>query len=255
LTIEATTAHFRDRLRGQELLLGCFGIELAAAAVPEALAQSNFDALIIDTEHSAFGFDQVSGLVTACRAAGLAALIRVSDGSRANVTRAADIWPDGLMFPGVETEEQARAAVEVAKYAPLGQRGVCPMLRYERLVTTRYATLNDQLALVLQVEGEAALSETPKIARVPGVDAIFVGVYDLSQSLGLPGQIEHPRVLEAGRQLRRELPETTALGVYVSSPAMARAWLEAGATFIAYATDALLLLAGCEAAARSVLAK
>jgi 4-hydroxy-2-oxoheptanedioate aldolase len=236
-----------------EFLLGCFGVELAASAVPEALMQSGFDVLIVDTEHSAFGLGQVSNLVTACRAAGLAAVVRVSDHARTTVTRAADMWPDGLMFPGVGSEAEARAIVEVAKYAPLGRRGVCPMVRYEPL-TNRYETLNDRLALVLQIEGEAALSEAPKIAGVRGVDAVFVGVYDLAQSLGLAGQIEHPRVLEAGRRLRSELPDTTALGVYVSNPAMAHAWLDIGATFIAYSTDALLFLAGCKAAAQSVLA-
>lgn len=249
---EATPAvvpTFRQRLREQELILGCFGIELAAAAVPEALAQSGFDVLVVDTEHSAFGLEQVAQLVTACRAAGLNALVRVSDEARARVTRAADMSPSGLMFPGIESVAQARAAVEVAKYVPLGRRGVCPMLRYERLGEGRYQQLNEELALVLQVEGKRGLENAAEIAAVEGVDAIFVGVYDLSHALGLPGQIDHPRVVEEGRRLRERLPIRTALGVYVANADMARTWRAIGATFIAYATDALLLLAGCQAAA------
>jgi 4-hydroxy-2-oxoheptanedioate aldolase len=157
------------------------------------------------------------------------------------------------MIPGVESEEEARAVVELAKYAPLGRRGVCPMLRYEPL-EDRYTLLNERLALLLQVEGESGVEAAAAIARVPGVDCVFVGVYDLSQSLGVPGQIEHPDVLDAGRRLSRDLPSDRALGVYVSSPSMARTWREAGATFLAYATDALLLLSGCREAARAVYA-
>lgn len=243
---------FRQRLRDRELVLGCFGIELAATAVPEALAQSGFDVLVVDTEHSAFGLEQVAHLVTACRAVGLNALVRVSDEARARVTRAADMYPNGLMFPGIESVAQARAAVEVAKYMPLGRRGVCPMLRYERLGESRYEQLNEELALVLQVEGKGGLENAAEIAAVDGVDAIFVGVYDLSHALGLPGQIDHPEVVEEGRRLRDKLPARTALGVYVANADMARTWRTLGATFIAYATDALLLLAGCRAAAAAL---
>lgn len=246
----AAHQRFRDRLRHREPLLGCFGIELASPAVPHALAQAGFDALIVDTEHSAFSLDQVLGLVTACHAAGLAALVRVNDVSRSSVTRAADMWPDALMFPGIESEAQARAAVELARYAPLGRRGVCPMLRYEPL-TNRYEALNESLGLILQVEGEAAVKEAAKIARVPGVDCVFVGVYDLAQSLGIPGLIEDPRVSEAGRQVVAELPAGVALGVYASSGPMVETWKAVGATFVAFGTDALLLLAGCQAAAQA----
>jgi len=246
----AAHQHFRDRLRRREPLLGCFGVELASPAVPHALAQAGFDALIVDTEHSAFSLDQVLGLVTACQAAGLAALVRVTDLSRSSVTRAADMWPDALMFPGIESESQARAAVELARYAPLGRRGVCPMLRYGPL-RNPYEALNDRLGLVLQVEGEAAVKEAAKIAGVPGVDCVFIGVYDLAQSLGIPGLIEDSSVLEAGRQVLAELPTGVALGVYVSSATMAQTWKAVGATFLAYATDALLLLAGCQAAAQA----
>jgi len=244
-----TNETFRDRLLRRDLLLGSFGVELAAAAVPEALAQSGFDLLIVDMEHSAFGLDQVAQLVTACRASGLASVVRVSDHSRSAITRVADMWPDGIMFPGVESAEQAQAIVEASKYAPIGSRGVCPMVRYSALPENRYEILNDRLALILQIEGRAALAQAAAIANLAGVDALFVGTYDLSQSLGITGRVDDPRVLEAGRELRALLPETTALGVYVWSGEMARQWREAGATLIAYATDAQLFLAGCRAAA------
>jgi 4-hydroxy-2-oxoheptanedioate aldolase len=244
----------RERLSRREQLLGSFNIELSGPAIPYALAQAQFDLLIVDSEHSSFGLREVAELVTACRAAGIASVVRVPDNSRSSITRVADLWPDGIMFPGVETEAEARSIVDAAKYAPLGQRGVCPMVRYSALpADERYEVLNERLALILQVEGERALEESPAIAAVPSVDALFIGTYDLSQSLGIPGRLDDPRVFEAGRRLRAALPARTALGVYVQTPGMARQWIDAGASLIAYATDGQLFLSACRAAAAAVL--
>jgi 4-hydroxy-2-oxoheptanedioate aldolase len=244
---------FRERLAGREFLLGSFGIELSGGAVPHALAQSGFDLLIIDTEHSSFSLEQVANQVAACRAAGIASVVRVADNSRSSITRVADIWPDGIMFPGVESVVEARAIVAAAKYSPTGQRGVCPMVQYSALPPAeRYAILNERLALILQVEGASALEEAPGIAEVDGVDALFVGTYDLSQSLGIPGQLNDPRVFEAGRRLREALPASTALGVYVQSAEAAHQWLAAGVSLVAFATDGQLFLAACHDAAASV---
>jgi 4-hydroxy-2-oxoheptanedioate aldolase len=126
------------------------------------------------------------------------------------------------------------------------------MVRYSELPNNRYEALNESLALLLQIEGQTGLAEASTIARVPGVDALFVGTYDLSQSLGIPGEVDHPQVLAEGHRLRGAIPETTALGVYVWSGEMARRWLDAGATMIAYATDGQLLLSACRAAASAV---
>ncbi len=243
----------RERLSRRDQLLGCFNIELRGHALAYALAQTGFDLMIVDCEHSMFGFDVVGQHVIACRAAGIASIVRVPENSRTAITRVAELSPDGIMFPGVGSEAEARIIVEAAKYAPLGQRGVAPMVEYSALAPEdRYSVLNDRLALILQVEGIAAVAAAPAIAAVPGVDALFVGTYDLSQSLGIPGRLDDPRVFEAGRGIVGSLPAGSALGVYVQTPEMARQWLDAGATLIAYATDGQLFLTGARAAAAAV---
>ena len=240
----------RERLGRREPLLGCFNIELQGHALAYALAQSGFDLMIVDCEHSAFGLDVVGRHVLACRAAGIASVVRVPENSRSAITRVAELSPDGIMFPGVESEEEAREIVAAAKYAPLGRRGVAPIVEHSALPAgERYARLNDRLALVLQIEGTAAVEAAPAIAAVDGVDALFVGTYDLSQSLGIPGLLDDPRVFEAGRGIVSALPATSALGVYVQTPEMAREWAAAGASLLAYATDGQIFLAGARAAA------
>jgi 4-hydroxy-2-oxoheptanedioate aldolase len=244
----------RERLAGREFLLGSFNVEFLGQALPHALAQAGFDLVIVDTEHSSFGLIDVAQHVTASRAAGIASIIRVAENSRSAITRAAELWPDGIMFPGVECEDEARRIVAASKYAPLGQRGICPMVQYMSLPAgERYTIVNDRLALVLQLEGRHALAQAPRIASVTGVDAVFVGTYDLSQSLGIPGQLDDPRVFNAANQLLERLPENVALGFYTESPESARRWLDAGATFVAFSTDGQLFLGACRQAAASVV--
>jgi 2-keto-3-deoxy-L-rhamnonate aldolase RhmA len=245
----------RARLRSREQLLGSFCIELGSETVPEAMAQAGFDFVVIDTEHSAFSPARVRSLVTACRAFGISSIVRINGDDRLTITRTADMAPDGLMFPGVETVEQAKAILEAARYAPLGLRGVAPMVAHSRLpADSRFTTLNEELAVIMQIEGHAAVEAAAAIANVPGVDAIFIGTYDLSQSLGIPGLVEDPRVYEAGAIIRRDLPESAALGVYVWSGEMADRWTNAGATLVAYGTDGQLFLASCRMARRSTTA-
>ncbi len=247
------TTGFRERLLAHETLLCSFGIEIASPAVPESMSQAGFDALIIDLEHSSFSLAEVAAMVTACRAAGLCSLVRVGDASRGFITRVADMWPDGLMFPGVQSAEQARDIVDAARYHPAGTRGVCPMLRYTALLReTRFERINASLALVLQVEGAAGVRNAPEIASVQGVDAIFVGTYDLSQALGITGAIEDEQIVEVGRVLRANLPSATILGAYIESADAAAAWRGVGATLLAYGTDAQLFLSACRTAVEEV---
>lgn len=252
---ESGYGRLRTRLRSRERLLGSFCIELASETVPEALAQAGFDFVVIDTEHSAFSPPQVRSLITACRASGIASIVRINGGDSLTITRTADMTPDGLMFPGIESVGHAEAIIQAVRYAPFGSRGVAPMVSHSRLpAESRFATLNEELAVVMQIEGLAAVEAAAAIANVPGVDAIFVGTYDLSQALGIPGLVEDPRVYEAGVGIWKDLNESAALGVYVWSGEMAARWTNAGATLIAYGTDGQLFLASCRMAHKSSLA-
>jgi 4-hydroxy-2-oxoheptanedioate aldolase len=247
-------APFRDSLRSGRELLGVFVIELAAPAVADAAAIAGFDFAVLDLEHSAFGLSELARLVRCMQEAGVAAVVRVPDHSRAWITRVADMSPDGIMVPDVDSIETAAAIVAAAKYAPLGRRGVAPMVRYEQFEGDRYAQLNDRLAIIVQIEGEDGLTAAPGISRVPGIDAVFVGTYDLSQALGIPGDIASPRLVAAGAELRRGLCEECRLGVYVSTEEMVRQWRSVGVSVFTFGTDGQWLLAGARLAAAALRA-
>lgn len=232
---------FAHRLRDRDPLLGAFVIEMPVRAVPEAYALAGFDFLVLDLEHSETGLERLGALVVGARAAGIASLVRIEAGGDSTLTRVLDLRPDGVMVPGVADLAEARRIVRLARFHPLGNRGLAPMIRHE--AAGGVAGTNDATALVLQIEGLEAVEEAARIAAVEGVDGVFVGPYDLSQALGLPGRLDHEVVLAAGTRIAADVAGKAALGVYVSDAAQAPPWQRLGATFFTHATDGQLLLA------------
>ena len=237
----------RDRLSAREQLLGTFVIELPVRAVPEAFAYAGFDFVVLDLEHSETSLERLSALIAAARAAGIGTLVRTEAGGLSALTRILDMHPDGVMVPAVSSAAEAEAVVRLARYAPLGARGLAPMVRHAGCVADDYARLDAQTAVVVQVEGLDGLAAAGAIAAAPGIDGVFVGPYDLSQALGVPGRLDHPRVMEAAAEVAEAVRPHAALGVYVSSARAAAPWRELGASFFTHATDGRLLFETCRA--------
>lgn len=244
-------APLRQRLARREPLIGTFVIELPTRACVEAHAAAGFDFVVLDLEHSDVTVHQLAMLVACARAAGLASIVRLEAGGLSAMTRVLDMHPDGVMVPGVSSAAEACAAVRLARFAPVGQRGLAPLVRHEALVGRDYARLDEHIAVVLQVEGADAVANAAAIASVDGVDAAFVGPYDLSQALGVPGQLAHPTVLKAGARVARAVLPHAALGAYVSDADGARPWREMGTSLFAHGTDGQLLLQACRSARTS----
>jgi 2-keto-3-deoxy-L-rhamnonate aldolase RhmA len=144
------------------------------------------------------------------------------------------------------TLDEARAAVAATRYAPQGTRGACIGVRAQRYGALPWATYaaqaNENVLVVLALEGPEALALAPEIIALDGVDVVFVGAFDLSQSLGYPGQPMHPAVTEALAALvERAAPAGCAIGTWAPSAADAATRRAAGVRFLTVATDALLL--------------
>jgi 2-keto-3-deoxy-L-rhamnonate aldolase RhmA len=201
--------------------LGTFVIELPTPATLSTLAIAGFDFVVLDMEHSTVGFSQLGELITAGQNAGLAVLVRPWGEDAGMVGKILDIGANGVMVPRVESDARARAIVEQARFAPIGNRGFSPVSRYDAL-RTPLADLNDSTFLVLQIEGRAGIDNAAAIAAVPGIDCIFVGPYDLALSLGLePGS---PAVHDAAAKLADLVPQDMSLGIFVDDPADCGKW-------------------------------
>jgi 2-keto-3-deoxy-L-rhamnonate aldolase RhmA len=188
---------FRERLHGGETLYGTL-LNLPSAAIAEVLAAAGFDWLFIDAEHGAIG---TSALISILQAVDrdIACIVRLSKLDGGAIKRALDLGADGIIVPQVETAAEAAEAVRQARYAPDGERGMGlgRAHGYGFSFNEYLARANKDIAVVVQVEHARAVENIDRIAAVDGLDAVFVGPYDLSASLGHPGEIAHPTVVAA----------------------------------------------------------
>lgn len=231
---------FAQRVRAGEVVLGSFVLELPVRATPEALAAAGFDFAVLDLEHAATDLERLSFLVATCRSAGLAPLVRIPAGALHVLTAVLDMEPDGILAPGVASAAEARAVAAVSRYHPAGRRGLAPLVRHPARGTL--AERDAATLVIVQIEGREALAEADAIAATPGVDVVFIGPYDLSQALGVPGEVDHPDVGAAVAEIAVAAVGRARLGIYAGSAERAAALRALGITLFAHGTDGRLLL-------------
>ncbi|MBN1676166.1 MAG: aldolase [Kiritimatiellae bacterium] len=241
----------KKRLRAGRTVLGPF-MKLADPAAVEVFAHAGFDFVIIDLEHGPLSIETAQNHVRAAEAAGITPVIRVAANNASRVLRALDIGAQGVQIPHVSCADDAERAVRAAKYHPAGDRGVCRFVRaadYSAMDRAAYfKAANRETLVIVHVEGLDGIRNLPDILAVKGVDVVFLGPYDLSQSCGVPGQVDDPKVVRRMKQaVRRARAAGVAVGTFVDTVANARKWTKAGVRYISYSVDVGILL---DAAAR-----
>ncbi len=216
-------------LRGEKLrqkvasgwALGTFLIELPTSSTLTALSVAGFDFVVLDMEHSSIDFSTLESLITAGHASGLAVLVRTWGEDTGLIGKVLDIGAHGIMAPHVATPERAAEIVKEARFAPQGERGFSPLAKFDCL-TEPLQQLGQSTYVVVQIEGRDALERVSEIAAVPGIDAVFVGPYDLALSLSVPpGSAE---VFAAAERIALSVPEHVCLGLYVDDPNTCARW-------------------------------
>jgi 2-dehydro-3-deoxyglucarate aldolase/4-hydroxy-2-oxoheptanedioate aldolase len=213
-----TDRRFKDKLLADELTLGTF-IQVGGPEVVEICGAVGLDFVILDTEHTPVGWERLSAMCLAGLYAGTFPIIRVGTTQQALVTRALDAGARGVMFPQVQTAEEATIAARACRYPPDGTRGAAGSRNMGWGVTMTLAEYipeaNRGVVCVVQIESRAGVDQVATIAAVAGVDCLFVGLSDLSVDLGCPAQYAHPDLDE---QLDRVLAAGRANGVAVGIP-------------------------------------
>jgi 2-keto-3-deoxy-L-rhamnonate aldolase RhmA len=212
-------------LRGKAasgLALGSFVIDCPAPATVTALALAGFDFAVLDMEHSAIDLVRLEGLLAAAQVAGLPAIVRPWNTEAGLIGKILDLGAHGIMAPHVDSAAQARSIVEQCRYPPRGSRGVCPLSKYDALAEP-LRMLDESVYVILQIEGRSGIERIADIADVPGIDALFVGPYDLAMSLGVaPGSAQ---VFEAAGRLSGSVTGGPALGIYLDDPHRCGDWV------------------------------
>lgn len=233
----------RARLLDGETLLGTFQL-IDSPMAAEIAGVAGFDFTILDQEHGPLTAESCVGMCAAAERAGAAPVVRVRNNSEAEIQRALDIGAAGVEIPQVETGADARAAVDHARFDPLGSRGFSPYVRAGGYTGGDDYTdqQNETTAVVVHIEGERGVENLDDIVAVDGIDVLFLGPYDMSQSLGIPGQVRDDRVEALMQEVcDRAADAGTVVGTYADDPEMARQWIAAGAQYVAIGVDGAVL--------------
>ena len=213
----------KQALKEGRTQLGCSCFQLRSPDAVRALAAAGLDWVFFDAEHGAFGLETLQDLMRVAVASGLCPIVRVADLQYALIARALDCGAQGVLLPRVESPELLEKAVSWTRFPPMGTRGyglAAPQLDYEPIsIPDAIAHVNDNVLVVLQIETRAALERIDELLSVPNIDAVLIGPGDLSISLGVPGELDHPSL---SRPSKRSAIAATAPVSRRHAPAVAR---------------------------------
>ncbi len=249
------TGNLKKRLQNGETVIGPFVI-IPSPALVDSLGYSGMDFCILDTEHGPLSMETCVDLVIAAQGSGVAPIIRVGANDERLILRALDIGSEGVQVPQINVKADGERVVHSAKYAPLGERGLSVFTRagnyYKdggsvggKIHTDR---ANDDTTVIVHIEGKRGLDNLDEIMTVKGIDVLFLGPYDISQSLGVPGQVWSKKVETALRAAADKARKGgRAVGSYARDTEMGKWLLDMGVQYLSINVDATIYMQACEA--------
>jgi 4-hydroxy-2-oxoheptanedioate aldolase len=235
----------RRALAGGRATLG-YLVSMPSVQMVQALARTGADWLMIDTEHAPIGIESVAAMVAATGGTPAVPLVRVPGTRPEWVKPVLDCGALGVVFPHVATREEAQASVRAVRYAPAGRRGYGPTyaaLRWGLSNLDYLKAANEAVLNVALIESRAGVDALDEILAVPGLDVVAVARGDLSENLGVAGQLEHPRLREVVARAEAAILARgdVALGGIAFSADEARAMIARGYRFVVLGSDAALI--------------
>lgn len=239
---------FQKQIENGEKPIGIF-TGLCNASVVECIGLSGFDYVIIDNEHSPAEAETSAELIRAADAAGITPFVRVREISRPAVLKLLDVGAQGLIVPNVNSVEDVEKLVSFSKYSPIGNRGFCPSRKdgwghgLDMNVADTMEYFNHNVLLIPQCETTGALENIETITAINGVDGIFIGPFDLSISMGIPGDFNHPEFKKALRRILQACRENGKFCmIFASGDSDAVSRLKEGFDSLTYYVDAVLMI-------------
>lgn len=235
----------KEKLRKNEIVLGSW-ITLGHPAIAEIMARAGFDWLVVDLEHSVISIDVAGDLIRTIDLCGVSPLVRLTSNDPNQIKRVMDAGAHGIVVPMVNTPADAARAVAATRYAPQGSRGV-GLARAQGYGVDFMHYLqwqSDGPVVIVQIEHKDAIEQLEEILTVSGVDGFIIGPYDLSCSMGIPGQFEKAEFIKAMTHIRNTGQRLgCTAGLHIVEPDLQRLeqTIREGYTFIAYSVDIRML--------------
>lgn len=243
------SATLKQRLADNELTIGSW-VTLGHPSIAEIMASAGFDWLVIDAEHSTIELSEVQTLIQAMDARDCPAIVRVTSNDANQIKRVMDAGASGVMVPFIKTAADAEAAIRHTRYPPRGRRGVglARAQGYGADFEAYVDWLTNRSVVVVMIEHRDAVDNIDEILAVDDIDAFIIGPYDLSASMGRPGDVTHPEVLEAIARTREAgLAHAKAGGIHVVEPDVEELCrqIDSGYRFLGYTLDTRILDSVC----------
>jgi len=240
----------KKKLSENKLTVGSW-VTIGHPSVVEVLLQSPFDWLVIDMEHSVISLETAQDLISTIESNGAAPLVRVGENHPNLIKRVMDAGAHGVVVPMINSKEDAIKAVESVKYPPEGKRGVglYRAQKYGEGFNEYKKWLSENSVVIAQIEHIDAVKNIEEILQVKGIDGCIIGPYDLSGSMGIPGEYNDEKVLEALEKVKTACKKMNKpLGYHVIPPDSeeAKKKIDEGYTFIAFSLDFLFLGRKCK---------
>jgi len=239
----------KSKLKNREVTVGSW-ITLGHPSIAEILEKAGFDWLVVDMEHSAITLPQTQQLVQVIELSGRIPLVRVGENDATLIKRVMDTGAHGVIVPMVNSEDDAIRAVNAVHYPPRGTRGVglARAQGYGNDFEKYKEWVNKESIVIAQIEHIKAIENLEKILRVEGIDGTIIGPYDLSGSLGFPGNFDHEDVkkaLERYKIVCEEMGKPMGMHVIPPDPVEVQKRIKEGYKFIAWSLDTLFLSVHC----------
>jgi 2-keto-3-deoxy-L-rhamnonate aldolase RhmA len=243
----------RDMTRSRSIKVGHFVVEFATPGIGYILKNAGCDFVLFDTEHSGFHNETIKAALRYFEAAAVPAIVRVPSKEYHHIARALDMGAEGLMVPMVNDAAECRAILDCMKYTPDGKRGVALGVAHDHYMTgpvmEKLAAANRRSTLFAQIETAEGVENLDEIAATDGVDCLWVGHFDLSASLGVPGEFDHPKFKDAiAKTIAAGRKHNKAVGRLVPDVATGVSLFHEGFDFVCYSGDVWVLQTALSAA-------
>jgi 4-hydroxy-2-oxoheptanedioate aldolase len=237
--------YLKDALKNGKTVLGPF-LKLTDPAVVEVMGFAGFDFVIIDQEHGPISIQNTQNMIRAAESVGITPVVRVNKNEETSILRTLDIGAQGIQIPQINNKENAINAVKSVKYSPQGERGVCRYVRaanYSSMDKYKYFEYaNQETIIISHIEGVEGINNLEEILSVPELDVIFIGPYDLSQSLGIPGKVNDPLVIEKMKEVIKKCKKRNiAVGTFADDTETAKFWISLGVQYMSFSVDVGIL--------------
>ncbi|MFC1559512.1 HpcH/HpaI aldolase/citrate lyase family protein [Candidatus Margulisiibacteriota bacterium] len=235
------TNYLRNKLGSGKAVIGTWAA-IPSPVTADVIAISGMDFVVIDSEHGPISFETAQNMIMAVESREVSPCVRVSGLVEGDILKALDIGAHCIHIPNIMTRNDAEQAVQMSKYPPIGKRGFSPFTRAGNYslesakVLTKKA--NENTLVAIHIEGKEAIDNIDEILKIKGIDIVFIGIFDLSKSLGIAGDVENPKVVAMLKEIAKKASKAGKYpGSIVNNNEQLKKFLGYGIKYITYSVD------------------